>query len=360
VVSAIRGGAVILAVGMAMAACARSHVRPAPFRARPDSVAQGDLRGPFSGRVVDVGTERPVAGALVYASWTVQGGYGLTAPQGFHEHVTSTDADGRYQVPRLAARWAKGSRLADFSLVIYKRGYVAYRSNRRFSDLGPRLDFAQARHEVGLDRWRPEMSHAKHLRYIGGGAAIASLTSWEAEEAARELAGGTLVGRQRLTSDPFAAGGDGGVAAAVVAARLLGKADVAAVTGFEGDFETGPLGDEPDTAQYSSFHLRALDRPESFDVALRLWKLPPSEAQQRYGTLMDSLPTADERNEIGDRSLRAAEGQIRGVAFLDGKRGAVVLLTCGIAQCRTPEDAVAIARRIYEKLDDVWPMGGAR
>jgi hypothetical protein len=223
--------------------------------------------------------------------------------------------------------------------------------------LGPRLDFAQRRHEVGLDRWRNDMSHAKHLRYIGGGSAVASLTAWEAEEAARELAGGVLSGDQRLSTDPFGRGPDTGAAAAVVAARLLTTADISTVTGFEGEFETGPLGDEPDTAEYSSFHLRALDRPESFDVALRLWKLPADEAQKRYGLLSDSLPSAEQRNEIGDRSLRAAEGQIRGVAFLDGKRGAVVLLTCGVAQCRTDEDAVAVARRVFEHLEDIWPVG---
>ncbi len=353
-VSASRGLWVAIALGAMVAGCTRTHVRPAPFRARPDAVAQGDLRGPFSGRVTDSSTGRPIAGALVYATWTVQEGHGLTAPGGFREHITSTDADGRYEVPRLRKPPTGSSRLTDFYLVVYKRGYVAYRSDRRFADLGPRLDFAQAQHVVNLDRWRTEMSHAKHLRYVGGGAAIASLTAWEAEDAARELAGGA-VGGGRLRSDPF--GGDGDVAAAVVAARLLTADDIRAVTGFEGEFETGPLGDDPDTAQYSSLHIRALDRPESFVVALRLWKLDDADAQSRYGQLLDSLPCVDQRNEIGDRSLRATERDIRGVAFLDGSRGAVVLITCGVAQCRTAEDAVALGRKVFERLEAIWPMG---
>lgn len=342
-------------LAIAVAGCARTTARPAPFRDRPDSVAAGDLRGPFTGRVVDAGTGRPVTGAIVYSTWTFTGGRGLTAPAGFHEHVTSTDADGRYEVPALTSDPRGGARITAFQMVVYKRGYVAYRSDRRFTDFGPRHDFAQLRNEIELERWTEDMSHARHLRYIGGGAQLASLTAWEADEAARELGGGT--GGTR-TTDPFTRPRD--VTAAVIASRLLAPADVTAVTGFEGTFETGPLGDEPDSASYSSVHLRAVDRPESFDVALRLWKLGPGEAQKRYAQLADTLPGAEQRDEIGDRSLRASEGDIRGVAILDGKRGAVILLTCGVAQCRTADDAVAIARTAYERLEDIWPSGGVK
>jgi hypothetical protein len=318
----------------------------------------GSLAGPFDGRVVDAESGRPIAGALVYATWTLQSGFGLPTPAGAREHVTSTDADGRYRIPRLAlAPRQRGYRLTDFSLVVYKRGYVAYRSDRRFEDLGLRLDFAQRAHVVVLDKWRADHSHAKHLRYLGGGAALASLTAWEIDEAARELAGAPAEAAP-LASTPLLAVTDPGGAAAVVAARLLTAADITGVTGFQGDFETGPLGDEPDNESYSSIHLRALDRAETFDVALRLWKLGAAEAQRRYGQLLESLPGAIERNEIADRSLRAAEGEIRGVAFLDGRRGVVVLLTCGVAQCRTPQDAATIAARVYERLVAVWPTVG--
>ncbi len=314
------------------------------------------MRGPFTGRVLDAGTGRPIAGAIVYATWTVQSGHGLTAPGGFREHVTSTDADGRYKVPRVSkVPESASSRITDFYIVVYKRGYVAYRSDRRFADLGPRMDFAQGHNKIELERWRTDLSHAKHLRFIGGGSAIAALTAWEVEEAARELSGGA----GSLSTDPFAAGGDG-AAAAVVAARLLTPEDVKGVTGYDGEFERGPLGDDPDTAQYSSLHLRALDRPESFDVALRLWKVDAAQAQSRYGQLLDTLPTAEQTDEIADRSLRASEGDIRGLAFLDGKRGAVVLITCGAAQCRSPEDVVELGKIVHERLEAIWPMGATR
>jgi len=354
-VSGLRAALCVSALAAAAAGCHAPHVRTAPFRARPDSVAAGDLRGPFSGRVVDADTGRPVAGALVYATWTIQRGYALTAPGGVREQVTATNADGRYTIARLTNLPAGDRRLSDVHIVIYKRGYVAYRSDRRFSDLGLRTDFAQHHQQVRLIRWRNDMSHARHLRYIGGGAAIASLTKWELVDAARELGGALHQARPRFTAP--SPGRDLRGAAAVVAARLIRAADITEVTGFDGTFETGPLGDAPDTAHYSSLHLRALDRPESFDVALRLWKLSPKDAQARYGELADSLPSSEATDEIADRSLRTAEGSIRGIAFLDGRRGAVVLLTCGVSQCRTVEDAVALARRVYDRLEAAWPLG---
>lgn len=337
----------------ALVACATPPVRTAPFRARPDSVEPGNLHGPFSGRVVDASGGAPVAGALVYASWTFEAGAALPTPAGFRDFTGSTDADGRYTIPALAAGDVpSGARLTDFVLVVYKRGYVAYRSDRRFLDLGPRMDFAQRQNHVALERWREDYSHVRHLRYVGGGPAVAALTSWETEEAVAELSGarkgpGELVpGRG---SGPF-----------VVAAVLLTEADIKAQTRFDGSFETGPMGDEPDTAAYSSQHFKAMGRPESYDVALRMWRLEPGEAQERYEELAQSLPGVSRTDELASRSLRATEGEIRGVAFLDGPRGLVVLLTCGTAQCGSEDDVVALGRRIVQRIEQLVPAPAAQ
>src|SRR5262249_31923857 len=142
----------ILALG-----CASAPVRPAPFRARPDSVARGDLLGPFFGRVVDVDTQRPVVGALVQATWTFVDGFGLTGPAGYREWVGSTDAQGFYQIPRLED--TPKARPSDFHLVVYKRGYLSFRSDRRFSDFGARNDFTQFGTMVELEKWRDDFSH---------------------------------------------------------------------------------------------------------------------------------------------------------------------------------------------------------
>ena len=354
-----RALALALSLGAALAlaaGCEHAAARQATFRARPDGVTAGELRGPFTGRVVDGTTRAPVAGAMVYASWSLVRGTGLTVAAGTREAVVSTDATGRYLVPALASI-PEGTRLADVRLVVYKRGYIGYRSDRRFDDFGARRDFAQVDNLVHLERWRPEASHARHLRFLGGGGAIAAVTAWEAGDAIAELdpqrgpAQG-LPGSRDAIDGPY-----------IVAAQLLTGDDVKERTRFDGQFETGPLGDEPDTSTYSSQHFKALGRGESWDLAVRMWRLDPAAAVDRYDELRTGLPEVDERDEIAARALRAVEADIYGVAFLDGQRGLVVLITCGKSQCSSVEDVVAMAQIAHKRIKEIWPLdrsaGGA-
>lgn len=341
--------AVAVALLAPLGACVRQATRPADFRVRPDSVAPGNLRGPYRGRVVEADTGKPVTGALVYASWTLHAGYGMTLPAGHREYVTNTDARGLYTVPPIDAP-GPGVRITDFDLVIYKRGFVAYRSDRRFTDLGPRLDFAQVDNRVELVRWREGYSHAHHLRYVGGGPALAALTAWEAEEAAAELTQGP---GQTEIATPLQVQRTG---ARLVAARLLTAEDVKSATGFDGQFESGPLGEEPDTESYSSQHLKAMGLPEHYDVALRVWRASAEEAEQRYDALLDSLPGVKEVDEIGDRSLRATENNIFGIGFVDRSRGVVVLITCGQSQCASLDVAARLGAIVQERLRAQVPV----
>ncbi len=245
-------------------------------------------------------------------------------------------------------REPRGTRIADFTLLIYKRGFIAYRSDRRFTDLGLRMDFAQQDNQVLLERWRNDLSHARHLRFVGAGTAVAALTQWELADASAELEG------RRPAEDLRPGRGEGPY---VVAAQLLTEADIKARTKYDGTFETGPLSDEPDTATYSSQHFKALGRPETFDVAIRVWRLDPGKAQERYDELLTQLPGIQEKDDIASRSFVASEQDIRGVGFLDGPRGVVVLLTCGVSQCSSLEDATALASGVYNKLKSLLPVG---
>lgn len=357
-ISRLLAFAALLATG-----CRSPMVRPAPFRARPDTVKAGDLRGPFQGRVLDAESGRPVSGALVYATWTFVEGVGLPAPAGWREFRGSTDSGGYYKVPQLGELPADGStRLADFRLVIYKKGFVAYRSDRRFADLGPRGDFSQLRNEVALERWRSDFSHVKHLRYVGGGAELAELTAWEVPEAARELSGqpSALV----ETGPDLTPLGEVGEPAGppLDADKLMLPEDVIKATNYNGNFDVRELGDEPSTPEYDSVHLQARDADESYDVALRLWKLPPPDAEPHYEKMKKDLPGVKETNELADRSLRAStgNGDILGVAFLDAKRGVVALIQCGASQCRSHETVLRIARTVKERIEhEIAIPGGA-
>jgi hypothetical protein len=339
--------AIALAAGAALCACAATATRTAPFRVRPDAAEPGSLAGPFDGRVVDTTTKAPIAGALVYGTWTLERGTALPEPAGAKEFVGSTDAAGYYKVPELGAL-PRGVRVTEFTLLVYKRGFIAYRSDRRFADLGPRMDFAQRANQVLLERWRNELSHARHLRFVGGGTAVAALTAWELADASAELDG------KRPQGEDIRPGrGEGQY---VVAAQLLTEADIKQRTRYDGSFETGPLADEPDTATYSSQHFKALGRPESWDIAIRMWRLDPGKAQDRYEELVATLPNASEKDEVGTRSFTASEGEIRGFGLLDAPRGIVVFINCGTNQCTSAEDPVALAKIIYERIKQLLPM----
>ncbi|HEX3478343.1 MAG TPA: hypothetical protein VHT91_25155 [Kofleriaceae bacterium] len=337
-----------------LAGCVDSAIRTAPFRSRPDAAEPGSLQGPFDGRAVDATTHAPIAGALVYAAWTFERGTALAEPAGAKEFVGSTDSAGNYKVPRLD-HLPSGARVTEFTLLIYKRGFIAYRSDRRFSDLGPRMDFAQTDNQVLLERWRNDLSHARHLRFVGSGTAVGEATRWELADASAELDG-----RRPKSGDDLRPGrGEGQY---IVAAQLLTETDIKARTRYDGGFETGPLSDEPDTATYSSQHFKALGRPETWDVALRMWRLDPAKAPERYDELLTQLPGIVEKDDIGTRSFVAAENDIRGVGFLDAARGIVVLMTCGSNQCISPEDATSLAQTIYGRVKSLLPvtLGGGK
>ena len=353
-----RPGVRLLALGLlalVVACTPLPAARTATFRQRPDTVAPGNLNGPFTGRVLDAANRAPVTGAVVYATWSFERSTPLPIAAGYKEVVASTDATGRYRLPELSSV-PTGARVTDFTLVIYKRGFVSYRSDRRFSDFGPRRDFSQLENQVMLERWRPEHSHARHVRFVGGGGVISAVTDWEAEVAISELDPDA----ERPTGPLRPTVGDG---PNLVAAQLLKPEEIKGRTRYDGSFETGPLGDEPDTATYSSQHFRALGRNESFDVAIRLWRVGPAGAIDRYDELRTGLPSVEEKDEIASRSLRAVENEIYGVGFLDGQRGVVVLITCGRSQCSSVEDAVALAQIAHRRIKEIWPLdrstGGA-
>jgi hypothetical protein len=333
--------AILLGAGCAAillgAGCA-APLAEATFPVRPDTVEPGDIAGPFEGRVVDAATGHPIAFALVQASWALEVGRGLTAPAGAVTTTAATDSDGRYQIDRLRAFPGRRTRVERVTVTIYKRGYVAYRSDRRFDDLGVRHDFAQTGVLIKLDRYPAGLSHVKHIRFVGGAGALRAALSGEYVQASLELAG-RAVPAEPATTGPL-----------LDASALLSEDELRAVTGYEGRFIVEKLADLPTTANYDSKHFRAEGKPESFDAAIRVWKLGSAQAAEaRFATLKKEVPHAEIRDELGDASLRGWDGKILAAATMERARGLVIELTCGVELCRDAEQAVALLKRVLSR-----------
>ncbi len=340
------------AVAVAVVAACGPLVEQAPFAVRPDSIRPADLLGPYDGIVLDADSDRPVAGATVAASWAFENGIGFHAPAGSREIVVQTGADGRYTIPQLDdLPTGASARIRRFTLVVYHRGHVGWRSDRVFPGRAMRRDFSQRGNRVRLDRWQPTYRHATQLVFLGGGAKIRLASAWELQAAALELEGERLpaAGQAKAEVTPSP------VLTPLDITKLLSDDEIRGVTGYVGKFEDGKLTDLPTTEFYDSRHFKALGKPESFDVGLRVWRLGPAASEVQYDKLMTTLPGARGTDEVGDASFRAQSGEIGGLVFLVRERGVVVSMTCGNGQCPEPAQLAKLAKLVESRLPELPP-----
>jgi hypothetical protein len=325
-------------------------VENAPFSARPDTLRPGDLLGPFDGLVVDGETERPLAGAVVEGSWAFERGIGLQGPAAALEAATETGADGRYRL-RIPADLPRGEgiRLRRFTLIVYRRGYVVWRSDGSFPTGEPRHDFAQRANHVRLEKWQSSMSHYRHLVFLGGGPAIHTAAAWEVQPAGLELDGAAPATAVKRPTEAARAGSS----VALEISPLLSEDEVRGVTGYAGKFEVGKLADRATSDVYDSRHFKAVDKPETHDVGLRVWAIGSEAAEAQFRKLLGDLPGAVATEEMGDSSLRARGGDVSGFAFLLREKGVVMQLSCGVAQCSEPSMILRLAKLAESHLPEV-------
>lgn len=325
-------------------------VRDASFRGARDRVAEASLLGPFDGQVVDGATSEPVSGATVVGIWSYDQGDGLIGPHGSETAEAKTDRAGRYRIPEapLSVR-GRYVRLVSFVLVVYKRGFVGYRSDLQL-DGRPRTDFSLRHNRVELRKWRDTDSHAEHLLFLSPPPSVQKLAGWERDEANldlyRRLGGALAAPAQPETPEPAAL-------QLLEAADLLRPEEVRRRTGFTGPFDVGELGDLARTHFYHGVHLQAIDREEEWDVAYRVWKDPPGGLDPVIETFEATLPGVQPSGEITDETwIYDAEG-VRAVAFLDRERNVGVLLTCGAKQCVDIDAAIILASYIHDRLEEL-------
>jgi hypothetical protein len=265
--------------------------------------------------------------------------------------VTETGADGRYRLPALGSLPNGAStRIRRFTLIVYQKGYVGWRSDRRFPGGEARRDFSQRGNKVRLEKWRDGLLHSQHLVFLGGGATVRTAAQAEVQAAVFELEGRTPTadGKTPEASSPQAK-------KLLDATSLLDEDELRAATGYAGEFDIDRLTDLPRTEFYDSRHFKARGQTEKYDVGLRVWHLGEAGADAQFRKLLGQLPGATVVDEIGDTSLRARQGDLLGLAFLARQRGMVVALTCGIGQCSEPAVLTRIAKLVEGHLADLVP-----
>jgi hypothetical protein len=291
---------------LGLAACS-GPIALAPFPARPDTVVPGSLLGPFDGQIVDQGTTNPVAGALVLGTWAFETPAGLAAPEASYTESTLTANDGSYRLPALPVGRYQPALLRRFSLIVYKAGYLGYRSDLRSDDHSLRHDFAQRKNRIGLERFVAGESHAKHLVFLGASPQLRRAAQAEIVQASLELVERSplppgLAAKEDLAPPPPVAPEP---AELTLPMRLLTRADVeewATQAGTPHPYALAPL---PATAPEliagsEAVHYKAQDSTEAWDAALRLWRTPSGAAAKAVFTQL--------RAKIGTPPLRDGSG----------------------------------------------------
>ena len=395
-------------------ACA-GPVAVAPFSLRPDTVVSGSLLGPFDGQVVDQGTNNPIAGALVLGTWAFETPAGLATPDSSYTESTLTGNDGSYRLPKLPGGRSQPALLRRFTLVVYKAGYMGYRSDLRSDDHTPRHDFAQRQNRIRLDRFVQGESHARHLVFLGASPQLRRVAQAEIVQAALEMSERTAA-KNPIAPEDLPPPAPAPEPALTLPMRLLTRGDIEEWSTQSGTANTYVLAPLPTTtselsAGSEAVHYRAKDGAETFDAALRLWRLPSGAAAKALFTrlraqiatpplrdaagiasgvplppsrsatpLLTEVPAAapplrdgdgtehalaadsaksaaaDQKAPPGplsvDDSLRVYDPKLRiyGVIVLSQRLGAVLQLTCGADLCKTEEGAVRLMTRVLSRL----------
>jgi hypothetical protein len=335
---------------LALVAACGPIVKQAPFSERPSTIKPGSYLGPFEGQVVDADTGQPLQDAITTSSWSFARGMGHQQPEASRIQEDITDPDGRYRIRALRNLPVGLSvRLSRFSFVVYKKGYVAYRHDRVFGadGLAPR-SFSQFENTVRLSKWSPELSHARHLLFLGDGPGLGAASEWEVLAAVSDLDGRSA--RPAFTTDLAAAPLIPDRAGKRLDAKLLLSSDeIRATTGYVGAFTEAKLAG-PSTDSFDSHHFRAMDKPERYDVALRVWRLSEEKLVERYEEILKALPGSKQTDEVGDRSFTVVQGEILGLGLLEKKSQVVILITCGKGQCSKDGNLLDLAKKVERNL----------
>jgi hypothetical protein len=329
-------------------------IRPATFVGARDQVTDASLLGPFDGQVLDATTGEPLADAVVVGVWAYDRGDGFIGPHGSETYSTTTDPAGRYRIapPRLDQR-ASALRLVSFHIVVYKRGYLGYRSDA-LNEGGTRPDFVVRHNRVELRKWRETDSHADHLLFLAAPKELRKTTLWEQDLANldlfRQLGGAGQAAAAAMTPEKTPKG-PVREPEWLDASGLLTIDEVRTRTHYAEPFDLEDLTDLERTDFYHGVHLLARGRDEPWDVSYRVWRDPPGGMDPVVSTIQETMAGVKPSAEITPETwLLTAEG-VQAVAFVDRAAKVGVLLSCGDQQCHDIETAIILAKTVHRNLE---------
>ncbi len=120
----------------------------------------------ITGTVLDAETGAPIEGAIVFVQWTKTKGLpGLTYHEIYKILEVETDKDGKFTISGTLSPFVDSP-----EVVIYKRGYIAWRNDFIFPGWKKRTDFKyQNDILIKLEKFKEGSSHKEHLDFIDYG-----------------------------------------------------------------------------------------------------------------------------------------------------------------------------------------------
>jgi len=334
-----------------------------------DVVTDATLVGPFDGQILDAATGEPIRDALVVGVWNYDAGDGFIGPAGSETVRVTTDDAGRYRIPAAPLRIRGANvRLVSFHLLVYRRGYVAYRSDAQV-DGTPRTDFSVRHNRIAMRKWRDDDSHADHLMFMSAPRDIGMASAWERDAANLDLYRALGGDDSQAVEDPTAGIGDAADRPAgetqtptprglLDATSLLPPTEVAKRTGDEGSLTVSQLPEDLErTAYYHGIALQATDRDATWDVTYRVWWRPPEGLDGVIETFGATLPGVGPSGEVTAETYLADSETVRVVGFVDREADAAVLLTCGVEQCPDMATAIILAKYVQSRFSTLGLVG---
>jgi hypothetical protein len=134
-------------------------------------IISGCSAGPMSGTVVDAENGQPIEGAVIHVQWSESKGMpGMSYGELYKIEEAVSDANGKFRLEGVDKYFF----IRPPKIVIYKKGYVAWRHDFIFPDYQKREPFQWKDGQVFKLEHFKKYSHSQHISFIRIGLSLDS------------------------------------------------------------------------------------------------------------------------------------------------------------------------------------------